>query len=179
MSAAPTTPFAHILVPIDFATATDDQIAAGHAIQVDGQYIDYAPASQRALELAAGLARLSGGAIHLLHVTPQLNYSPLYTGAALSGEVISEVHRAARESSIRALQALAQRICPDVEAHFEARPGVALYAIIEEAEKNQIDLIVLAASGRSRVARFFVGSTADRVIRQAPCPVMVIPAVAR
>ncbi len=54
--------------------------------------------------------------------------------------------------------------------YFEARPGVALYAIIEEAEKHRIDLIVLAASGRSRVARFFVGSTADRVIRQAPCP---------
>ena len=38
------------------------------------------------------------------------------------------------------------------------------------------DLIVLAASGRSRVARFFVGSTADRIIREASCPVLVVPA---
>jgi hypothetical protein len=35
---------------------------------------------------------------------------------------------------------------------------------------------VLAASGRSRVARFFVGSTADRIIREASCPVLVVPA---
>jgi nucleotide-binding universal stress UspA family protein len=34
----------------------------------------------------------------------------------------------------------------------------------------------MASSGRSRVARFFVGSTADRVIREANCPVLVIPA---
>ena len=174
---ASTTHFARILVPIDFAAATDDQIAAGHAILVDNQYIDYAPASRRALELAASLARLSGGAVHLLHVTPQLNYSTLYTGSVgLSGEVINEVHRAAHDTSIQALRAFAHRICPDVPVELVARPGVALYAILEEAERRQIDLIVLAASGRSRVARFFVGSTADRVIRQAPCPVMVVPA---
>lgn len=172
--------FARILVPIDFASASDEQIAAGHAILIDGQHIDVAPASERALALAASLARLSGGVVHLLHVTPQLNYNTLYAGASrnigLSGEVINEVHRAAHETSVQALRVLAQRSCPDVHVVFEARPGVALYAILEEAEAIGADLIVLAASGRSRVARFFVGSTADRVIRQAPCPVVVIPA---
>ena len=49
----------------------------------------------------------------------------------------------------------------------------------EEATKFDADLIVLPASARSTVARFFLGSTADRVIRQAPCPVLVVPPVAQ
>lgn len=180
MSAATPTAFARILVPIDFAAASDDHIEAGKAILVDNQYIEYAEASRRALAVAASLARLAGGTMLLLHVTPQLNYNAMYTGASrnvgLSGEMINEVHRAARDTSLDALKALAAAVCPDVAVTYEARPGVALYVILEEAERFAADLIVLAASGRSRVARFFVGSTADRVIRQASCPVMVIPA---
>lgn len=62
---------------------------------------------------------------------------------------------------------------------YVVRPGQPLAVVLEEAERFKPDLIVMAASGRSRVARFFVGSTADRVIRQAPCPVMVVPADGR
>jgi nucleotide-binding universal stress UspA family protein len=60
---------------------------------------------------------------------------------------------------------------------FVVRPGAALDVILEEARRFRADLVVMAASGRSKVARFFVGSTADRVIRQMHCPVLVIPAV--
>jgi nucleotide-binding universal stress UspA family protein len=73
------------------------------------------------------------------------------------------------------LETLAQRFAADLRCSFEARPGVALQVILEEAERFEAELLVIAASGRSRVARFFLGSTADRVIRQAACPVMVVP----
>ncbi|MEZ4453166.1 MAG: universal stress protein [Nannocystaceae bacterium] len=177
---ATVTPFARILVPIDFAAASEESIKAGESIEVDNQHIEIADASRRALAVAAGLARLSSGTLLLVHVTPPLNYNALYTGAArnvgLSGEMINEVHRAARETSLHALKTLADQVCSDLQVQVEARPGIALYTILEEAGRFQADLIVLAASGRSRVARFFVGSTADRVIREANCPVLVIPA---
>jgi len=172
--------FTRILVPIDFAAADEAQIEAGHAIQVGDQQIEYAPASRAALELATNLARLSGGTVYLFHVTPQLTHNSLYSGGAaslaLSGDVIGEVHRQACETGVAALRVLAEGSCEGVEYECIARPGVALYAILEEAEAMDADMIVLAASGRSRVARFFVGSTADRIIRQANCPVVVIPA---
>lgn len=175
-----TKPFARILVPIDFTAAGDELVESGHAILVGNQYIEYAPASRRALELAANLARLSGGTVCLFHVTPQLNYNALYAGASrelgLSGDVINEIHKVACDTSVAALRVLAEQSCVGVDYECSARPGVALYAILEEAEAFEADLIVLAASGRSRVARFFVGSTADRIIRQAECPVTVIPA---
>jgi nucleotide-binding universal stress UspA family protein len=172
--------FARILVPIDFQPATDEQIAAGQAVLVDKQYIDYAPASLRSMALAAELASLSGGTLVLLHVTPPLAYSSMYTGSltvGLSQQVMAEVHKAAYDTSIAALRAVAERYCAGIEVQFEARPGVPLSVILGEAERHAVDLIVLAASGRSRVARFFVGSTADRIIREASCPVLVVPAV--
>lgn len=173
-------PFARILVPIDFSPASDEHIAAGQAIEIEGQYIEFSPSSLRSVALAADLTRASLGTLVLLHVTPALNYSTMYAGSVrvgLSPQVIGEVHEAAQKTSIAALQVIAARYCAGVETILEARPGVALSVILEEAERKAVDLIVLAASGRSRVARFFVGSTADRVIREAICPVMVIPAL--
>jgi nucleotide-binding universal stress UspA family protein len=172
-------PFARILVPIDFQPATDEHIAAGQAVLVDKQYIEYAPASLRSIAMASSLVRLSGGKIILLHVTPPLNYSSMYTGSltvGLSQQMMSEVHKAAQDTSIAALRAVAGLHCEGCQVEFDARPGVPLSVILAEAERHSADLIVLAASGRSRVARFFVGSTADRVIREASCPVLVIPA---
>ncbi len=171
--------FARILVPIDFQPATDEQIAAGQAVLVDQQYIDYAPASLRSIALASGLASLSGASLVLLHVTPPLAYSSMYTGSltvGLSQQVLAEVHKAAHDTSIAALRVVAERHCPGLPVELVARPGVALSVILGEAESRGVDLIVLAASGRSRVARFFVGSTADRIIREANCPVLVVPA---
>ena len=171
--------FARILVPVDFQPATDEQIAAGQAVLVEKQYIDYAPASLRSIALAASLAGLTGGSLILLHVTPPLAYSSMYTGSltvGLSQTVMAEVHKAAHDTSVAALQVVAQRYCEGLAVELLARPGVPLSVILGEAESNAVDLIVLAASGRSRVARFFVGSTADRVIREASCPVLVVPA---
>lgn len=173
-------PFAKILVPIDFSPASDEHIAAGQAVEIEGQHIEFAPSSLRSVSLAADLARASLGTVVLLHVTPALNYSTMYAGnlrVGLSPQVIGEVHQAAQRTSTAALEVLAQRYCAGVDVIIEARPGVALSVILEEADKKAVDLIVLAASGRSRVARFFVGSTADRVIREAICPVLVIPAL--
>ena len=130
--------------------------------------------------LAAELASLSGGTLILLHVTPPLAYSSMYTGSltvGLSQQVMAEVHKAAFDTSIAALRAVAERHCGGIEVLFEARPGVPLSVILGESERHKADLIVLAASGRSRVARFFVGSTADRIIREASGPVLVVPAV--
>ncbi len=173
-----TQPFARILVPIDFQPATDEHIAAGQAVLVDKQYIEYASASLRSIAMAASLARMSGGKIILLHVTPPLNYSSMYTGSltvGLSQQMMTEVHKAAHDTSIAALRAVAERHAAGLDVEFAAQPGVPLSVILAEAERFAADLIVLAASGRNRVARFFVGSTADRVIREASCPVLVIP----
>ena len=55
--------------------------------------------------------------------------------------------------------------------------GPANTAILQYAEANQVDLIVLCTRGRSGVSRWLMGSVADRVVRGANVPVLLVRAV--
>jgi nucleotide-binding universal stress UspA family protein len=173
-------PFRRILVPIDFTQDADAAAHSGLEVQVDGGSVAVAPASVKALELASGIID-DTGELRLIHATPTYESARVYTGGAgmgvLGAAEVAEVHANARAASLKVLEALAERFAKGAKCSFEVRPGVALQVILEEAERFDAELLVIAASGRSRVARFFLGSTADRVIRSAPCPVMVVPPV--
>lgn len=169
--------FERIVVPVDFQPASDEVVEAGNAVEIGNHQLEFAPASVRAVRLAATLARTGGGRILMVHATPPMQYSAMYTGpVSVPAQVIEEIHTRARDTSKEALEILSQRYCEGLTVEYAIRPGVALNVVLEESERYGADLIVMAASGRSRVTRFFVGSTADRVIRQAACPVLVIPA---
>lgn len=169
--------FKRILVPIDFEPARDESIEAGTAIDAAGQHVELSPASVEAVELAAGLARTGeGGKLFLLHVTPVFQRATMYTGpVSLPVGVLDEIQRRARECSLAVLRHLTANVCKGVAVDHLVGPGQTAHTVIGEAKRLGIELIVMAASGRSAVARFFVGSTADRVIREAPCPVLVVP----
>lgn len=52
--------------------------------------------------------------------------------------------------------------------------GRASSAIIDYARDNAIDLIVIATHGRTGLEHFIFGSTAERVVRESPCPVLTV-----
>ena len=56
------------------------------------------------------------------------------------------------------------------------RIGKPFHEITTEAGEKQIDLIVIATHGYTGVEHLLVGSTAERVVRHAPCPVLTVPA---
>jgi nucleotide-binding universal stress UspA family protein len=173
--------FHRILVPVDFVDAGDDETDKGsHAVAVNDHKIVFTAPTVRAIALATSLGRFYGSTVRLCHSTPPLQTSTVYSGpVALPSQLIQEIHERARVTSTAALEQLGPRFGQGVTLEYVVRPGQPLAVVLEEAERFKPDLIVMAASGRSRVARFFVGSTADRVIRQAPCPVMVVPADGR
>jgi nucleotide-binding universal stress UspA family protein len=55
--------------------------------------------------------------------------------------------------------------------------GPTHQAIVDYATTHKVDLIVLATHGRSGLAHLLLGSVTERVIRHAPCPVLVVPSV--
>lgn len=61
-----------------------------------------------------------------------------------------------------------------IEVETEVIYGEPYTAILELAEKDKVDLIVIGNRGQSRIERFFLGSVANRVIAEAKCPVLVI-----
>lgn len=62
----------------------------------------------------------------------------------------------------------------DMKPEKEVLFGEAYHMILEAAKKEKFDLIVMGNRGFSKIKRFFVGSVAQRVISEAPCPVLVI-----
>jgi nucleotide-binding universal stress UspA family protein len=55
-----------------------------------------------------------------------------------------------------------------------ARQGYPPEVIVEEAEERQVDLIAMGTHGRSGLAHLLLGSTAERVVQRAPCPVLTV-----
>jgi nucleotide-binding universal stress UspA family protein len=165
-----------VLVPVALMDAEEDPsaetVSAGdHDVAVATPTID-------SLELATRILG-KGGEIRLLHATPAFDQGRVYAGAArqrVLGNALEDVQREANASSELALKAIAERWCSGQKTSVVARPGNSVALILDEARSFGAEMIVIATSSRGAVARFFLGSTADRVIREASCPVLIIPA---
>jgi len=132
-------------------------------VAIDGS--DY---SQRALATAIELTRLTQATLTALAIE-----GPLPAYAATIGEV-EEVKRE-KDLFFRALAASAREDAEGggVELEVEIRPGHAATVISEVAAEGGYDLVVLGHRGHF-LRDHLLGSTADRVAENAPCPVMIV-----
>ena len=68
---------------------------------------------------------------------------------------------------------------PDAGAALKMRQlvdaGQPFGAIVDCAEKEGVDLIVMSSHGRTGLSRMLIGSVTDKILRGAPCPVLVVP----
>ena len=72
------------------------------------------------------------------------------------------------------LELRARRACPGSPARALVRTGPAASTIGQTAIDEHVDLVVVGTHGRSGLDRLIVGSVAERVVRVAPCPVLVV-----
>lgn len=80
-----------------------------------------------------------------------------------------------RESATGLLDSLTEELdFGDIKIEKEVLFGDPYQMILDTAEKEKFDLIVMGNRGFSKIKRFFVGSVTQRVISEAPCPVLVI-----
>jgi universal stress protein A len=137
--------------------------------------IDFSPSSLRALDEAVEFSRPYEAQVVVMFVVERGYYgSPLLVP---DPKVIgAKLEKAATARLSRIQQQLERR---GVDCRTVVRFGVAYQAILDEAEKINANLIVIATHGRTGIAHFLLGSVAERVIRGASCPVLVIRTVAR
>jgi len=168
--------FKNLVVPVELRESSDAE-NPGNALQIGaGQWIALGPLTIDALRLAARLAE--GGKVCLVHATPDLRATALYAGADaawIPANQIEDAEKAAHEQALRVLNGAASRYCKDVDIEFVIKSGSPLQIILEAARFHAADGVVLAASGRNILQRALMGSIADKVVREAPCPVIVIP----
>jgi len=148
----------------DWITGADTKIELKRVLVA----YDFSDHSELALNYALSLAQEYQSELHLLHVVPpfSLNESEI-SWYPLSQE--GTYHQAARRLQ-NAVPGEAHLWC---EIKHAVREGQPYREILNYAEKNKIDLICLGAHGAGFGMLTLFGSNVDRVLRQAPCPVLV------
>jgi nucleotide-binding universal stress UspA family protein len=139
--------------------------------------IDFSPDSDLALEHAISLAQEFQSEIHLMHVIEPAHYKH-WNGS--TGVLAREIERSVADTVDRELAKLVPAgDYPWCDVRRVRLPGRPDEEIIRHAAEEKVDLIVLGVRGRHLLGRLFVGSTTDRVLRQAPCPVLTVVARAQ
>lgn len=123
-------------------------------------------AAERALKLAAEL----NSEIHFLYVVDSSVMAGLPDDAWW--EQLSDALREEGESVVGALEDQATEA--GVEAKGVVVEGSPGRDIVSYAKENGVDLVIMSTAGRKGLDKFLMGSTTDRVLRSATCPVMVI-----
>ncbi len=137
---------------------------------------DFSDDSKNALNYAIELAQKFGSEVVVVHVDQPL--SPVMIGDLSPGLDMSTVNRIAEEQRLMALKELDQVIARLREAGVKARSlmrvGAPFLEIINAAQTENVDLIVMGTHGRSGLAHVLMGSVAERVVNKAPCAVLTV-----
>jgi nucleotide-binding universal stress UspA family protein len=134
--------------------------------------IDFSEFSKPAVEQAVALARWYEAGVDLLHVAaielPPAVFEAMPGPLALDARSIETLEAEIRELSKPWMGG-------DVPVQTLVRVGKPAQQIVETARISKADLVVIGTHGRSGFERLMLGSTADKVLRKAPCPVMTVP----
>jgi nucleotide-binding universal stress UspA family protein len=131
--------------------------------------VDFSKNSLKAIDAALALARPAGGQITLLYVL-----EPIIVpyGETLPGDLPNDAER--RYGVEAEMEKLRGSYALDAPLQTLIVDGTAWDAICDTAERKQSDLIIITSHGYTGLKRLFLGSTAERVVRHAKCPVLVL-----
>jgi len=126
--------------------------------------VDGSESSSKAAKRAIDLAEKHGADLIALYIVePNINFNEAFYFAEESGQKI--VDEVKQEASVKKL---------NVQTEVLMDVGAVSKAIVEYAEKNNIDLIVLGTRGISGIKRMLLGSTASGVVTYSHCPLIVV-----
>jgi nucleotide-binding universal stress UspA family protein len=134
--------------------------------------VDFDDNSIAALELGCKIAVENGASVCLMHVLP------LPVTASEIGPVPLESYSVLEQDAQAKLEKIRlEKVPPEIPCDIITSVGAPAPAIVEAEKDKKADLIVMATHGRKRsaVGHFFLGSVAERVVREAACPVLIVP----
>lgn len=133
--------------------------------------IDFSPMSKKAFQYAARFAKQFGCEIVLLHVVEPVT---AVAGTPVAVDIFAEPEEDRNEAK-------AELACLAASSHTSpnfftsaVRAGHAPNEITKAAKELDVDLIMIASHGYTSWRHVCIGSTAERVVRTAPCPVLVV-----
>ena len=136
--------------------------------------VDFSDAAVDAVRYARELARSFDATLHLLHVVPDPLQQPWAVEApGLDFPGLADQWRVDAMARLEALQASSDLVA--AQTVLEVGAGPPHKVIVDYSVDHAVDLIVLGSHGHGPVVHFLLGSVAERVVRQATCPVLIVP----
>lgn len=134
--------------------------------------IDFSEYSKRAFRYAVDFAQTFRAELVLVYVVEPVIYPADFSFGQVA---LPSVERELHEKGKQQLDMLIEKEIPDgVAARSLIRSGKPFVEIIQAAKEEHAELIIIATHGHSGIEHVLFGSTAEKVVRKAPCPVLSI-----
>jgi len=133
---------------------------------------DFSEYSLHALKYATTFAGIFNSELIILHIVEPIVYPADFSFGQVSIPAMEEEIRKHSEEQLGEL--VAREVPQNIRATSIIRVGKPFIEIIEVAKTESADLIVISSHGRTGMEHVLFGSTADKVVRKAPCPVLTI-----
>jgi len=134
--------------------------------------IDFSEHSKKALQYAIPFAEQFKASLDLLYVVEPTVYPADFSFGQVGFPAIEDELKQRGGDELKGL--IKREIGDRVEARSTVRIGKAFNEIDQFAQEASIDLIIIATHGHSGMEHVLFGSTAEKVVRHAPCPVLVV-----
>jgi universal stress protein A len=130
--------------------------------------LDFSEASLKSLKYAVPFAKQFGAKITLAHIVKP----PLYSSEGLYAESFGPEHLASIKEAVLGIRNT--EIPADLPVEIIVRYGHAFEDILAVAREIRADLIIATTHGYTGLKHMVMGSTAENIVRRAPCPVLVV-----
>ena len=134
--------------------------------------IDFSDYSKSSLKFAVNFAKHFKADLFLVYVVEPVVYPPDFSmGQIAIPSVNLDIDKRAKEE----LDILASKEIPaDLKVNVIVKTGKPFIEIIDTATEENVDLIIIATHGHTGMEHILFGSTAEKVVRKAPCPVLTL-----
>jgi nucleotide-binding universal stress UspA family protein len=133
---------------------------------------DFSEHSLRGLDYAIEIAEKFGARLKLIYVIEPLMQAADVSWTTVDFEQLNQAHRESAEKQLA--QLLEERVPAGLTAETAIHFGKPFVEILKVAKADNADLIVMATHGRGAISHILMGSTAEKVVRKAPCPVLTV-----
>lgn len=134
--------------------------------------VDFSDYSKSSLRYAVNFAKHFKADICLVYVVEPMVYPPDFSMGQIA---IPSVDIEMDKRAVEELNNLAKKeIPPDINSKVIVKTGKPFVEIVETASEENVDLIIIATHGHTGIEHVLFGSTAEKVVRKAPCPVLTL-----
>lgn len=132
---------------------------------------DFSPTSEAALPYAAAICRRFGSTLHTVHIISEAGL--LMMSGGVDYVSMSTIYEDAQNEAKERLDHISEHLDAIPHRNYVRHGQVwkNLAAIIAE---NEVDLLVVGTHGRTGLGKLLLGSVAENILRQAPCPVLTV-----